>query len=141
MKTCPALLLLLPTGIVLAADGAAAPAASPSGGAAAVIQMLGALALVLAVLFAVLWLLRRISGGRLTGPAPIRSIGGIAVGSRERVLLLEIGEHWLVVGVAPGSVNGIATLPRAELKPETGAGAGSAPDFAALLARLKGARS
>jgi flagellar protein FliO/FliZ len=62
-------------------------------------------------------------------------VGGIAVGSRERVLLLEVGEHWLVVGVAPGSVTGIATLPRGELPdgPQT-----SAPDFARVLARLKG---
>ena len=56
---------------------------------------------------------------------------------RERVLLLEVGEHWLVVGVAPGSVTGIATLPRGELPEGPQA---SAPDFASVLARLKGGR-
>lgn len=114
-----------------------AAAAAPASGAAAVVQMLGALGVVLAVLLGAMWLLRRLSGSKLAGTAAIRTVGGIAVGTRERVLLLEVGEHWLVVGVAPGSVTGIATLPRGEL-PE-GAQA-SAPDFASVLARLKGGR-
>lgn len=112
---------------------AAEPAAA--GGAAAVVQMLGALGVVLAVLLGAMWLLRRLSGSKLAGTAAIRTVGGIAVGTRERVLLLEIGEHWLVVGVAPGSVTGIATLPRGELPEGTQA---SSPDFASVLARLKG---
>jgi len=131
--------LLLPSGLLHAAEPAA-PAAAASG-TGAVMQMLGALGVVLAALFAALWLLRRLSGGRLPGTAPIRNIGGIAVGSRERVVLLEIGEHWLVVGVAPGSVNGIATLPRGELRPGSDAGKPGAPDFGAMLARLKAGRS
>lgn len=137
MKIRMAFLLLASSGALHAAD-AAAPA-TPQSGAGAVIQMLGALGVVLAALFAVLWLLRRISGGKLAGPAPIRTVGGIAVGSRERVLLLEIGEHWLVVGVAPGSVTGIATLPRGELQQDGAQPA--AADFGALLARLKAPRS
>jgi flagellar protein FliO/FliZ len=100
-----------------------------------------ALGVVLATLFAVLWLLRRLSGGRLTGSAPIRTVGGIAVGSRERVVLLEIGEHWLVVGVAPGSVTGIATLPRGEISPAGTDAKPVAADFGALLAKLKAGRS
>ena len=101
MKIRMAFLLLASSGALHAAD-AAAPTTPPSG-AGAVIQMLGALGVVLAALFAVLWLLRRISGGKLAGPAPIRTVGGIAVGSRERVLLLEIGEYWVGVCGAPGS--------------------------------------
>ncbi len=137
MKIRMAILLLASSGALHAAD-TAAPATPPSG-AGAVIQMLGALGVVLAALFAVLWLLRRISGGKLAGPAPIRTVGGIAVGSRERVLLLEIGDHWLVVGVAPGSVTGIATLPRGELQQSSAQPA--AADFGALFARLKPPRS
>ncbi|WP_018410126.1 flagellar biosynthetic protein FliO [Methyloversatilis thermotolerans] len=128
--------ILLCAPLRAAEDAATAAPAATTSGAGAVIQMLGALAVVLAVLFAALWLLRRLSGGKFAGGgAPIRTVGGIAVGSRERIVLLEIGEHWLVVGVAPGSVNGIATLPRGEL-PAAAQGA-SPPDFAALLARLR----
>ena len=141
MKRFMPLLLPAVSGSLHAAD--TAQAATTASGTGAVIQMLGALALVLAVLFAVLWLLRRVSGGRLNGAAPIRTVGGIALGSRERVVLLEIGEHWLVVGVAPGSVTGIATLPRGELagpRSDDGDGKKAAPDFSALLSRLKASR-
>jgi flagellar protein FliO/FliZ len=131
------LVLLASCGKVSAAETAAA--AQPPGGTAAVVQMLGALGLVLAVLFGALWLLRRLSGGRLASGSPFRTVGGIAVGSRERVVLLEIGEHWLVVGVAPGSVTGITTLPRGEISnPDTARQ--TAPDFGAMLARLKAGR-
>lgn len=128
------LFLLAPAGVLHAAETAAA--ARPSGGTAAVVQMLGALGLVLAALFGALWLLRRLSGGRLAGGSPFRTVGGVAVGSRERVVLLEIGEHWLVVGVAPGSVTGIATLPRGDIG-STDTAKPATPDFGAMLARLK----
>ncbi|MDP3288431.1 MAG: flagellar protein FliO, partial [Methyloversatilis sp.] len=72
-------MLLVSAGLLQAAEPVA-PAA-PASGAGAVMQMVGALGVVLATLFAVLWLLRRLSGGRLTGSAPIRTVGGIAVGS------------------------------------------------------------
>lgn len=132
----PASLLLSLVALPLHAAESATPAA-PASGAAAVVQMLGALGVVLAVLLGAMWLLRRLSGSKLAGTGAIRTVGGIAVGTRERVLLLEIGEHWLVVGVAPGSVTGIATLPRGELPegPQS-----PAPDFASVLARLKGGR-
>ncbi|HEY7379114.1 MAG TPA: flagellar biosynthetic protein FliO, partial [Steroidobacteraceae bacterium] len=54
-----------------------------------------------------------------------------------RVVLLEVGEQWLVVGVAPGSVRSLATLPRGELPP---APAHPATAFAAMLARARGRR-
>ncbi len=129
-------LAVTPCTLAQAADAAAAPA----GGAGAVVQMLGALGLVLAALFGLLWLLRRVSGGRLAGAAPIRTVGGIALGSRERVVVLEIGEHWLVVGVAPGSVTGIATLPRGEFTNVDESANPATPDFGSLLARLKAGR-
>lgn len=137
MNRCLPLLLLG----LSAGAGAADAAVPPASGAGAVIQMLGALGLVLAILFAVLWLLRRLSGGRLAGGTPFRTMGAVAVGSRERVVLLEIGEHWLVVGVAPGSVTGIATLPRGELGGGNGSLKPAGPDFASLLAKLKAGRS
>ncbi|MBU0603815.1 MAG: flagellar biosynthetic protein FliO [Gammaproteobacteria bacterium] len=135
---------LLPSFLLFAANGAAHAqdaVEAPASGAGAVVQMLGALALVLLVMFALLWALKRLSGGRVPGSAPIRTIGGIAVGSRERVVLLEIGEHWLVVGVAPGSVSGIATLPRGDLGQDSDGAKPAAADFGTLLARLKAGRS
>ena len=50
-------------------------------------------------------------------------IGGVALGPKERLVLVEIGETWLVLGVAPGQVNTLHTL----AKPEGGAFAAEVP--------------
>ena len=44
-------------------------------------------------------------------------ISSASVGARERVVVVEIGDSWLVVGVAPGSVNALMTLPKGETLP------------------------
>ncbi|MGH8809782.1 MAG: FliO/MopB family protein, partial [Noviherbaspirillum sp.] len=45
----------------------------------------------------------------------VKVIGGVNVGSRERILVVEVAEQWIVVGVAPGRVNTLSTLPRQEI--------------------------
>jgi flagellar protein FliO/FliZ len=95
------------------------------------------LALVLALIFAAGWVMRRIAPTRAGGAGPVRVIGSQAVGTRERVVLLEVGEQWLVVGVAPGNVRGLATLPRGELP---SAPASPATAFTSLLARARAHR-
>jgi flagellar protein FliO/FliZ len=45
----------------------------------------------------------------------MRVIAGVAVGPRERVVILELGSSWLVLGVAPGQVNTLAEIPRQEI--------------------------
>jgi flagellar protein FliO/FliZ len=69
------------------------------------------LAVVLAVMALITWGLKRVMpsvGGNKQ--SAIRVIGGVSVGSRERVVVLEVAGRWLVVGVAAGQVNGIANL-------------------------------
>jgi flagellar protein FliO/FliZ len=95
------------------------------------------LALVLALIFGVGWVMRRLAPVRAGGHGPLRVIGTQALGARERIVLVEVGEQWLVVGVAPGNVRGLATLPRGELPP---APASPATAFASLLARARGHR-
>ena len=45
----------------------------------------------------------------------------VAVGQRERIVLVEINDTWLVVGVAPGQVRTLHSMAKAEL-PATQAG-------------------
>ena len=93
------------------------------------------LLVVLALIFAVGWVMRRLSPTRGGTSGPLRVVGSQALGTRERVVLLEVGEQWLLVGVAPGSVRGLATLPRGELPPPASS---PATAFTALLARARG---
>lgn len=107
-------------------------------------QTLLALALVIALIAAIAWLARR-AGAMPRGDARLRLVSGVSVGPRERVLIVEAGDTWLVLGVAPGRVNALHTLPRpADAAGVAGATAMDAPaagPFAELLARLKNVRA
>lgn len=56
------------------------------------------------------WLMKKFSQTKLGQLSVARIVGGVSVGSRERVVVVEVGGRWIVVGVANGSVNGIANL-------------------------------
>jgi flagellar protein FliO/FliZ len=72
------------------------------------------LGLVLALIFAAAWLLRRLGTGSLGGQSSVRILGSALVGSRERVVLVEVEGTRLVLGVAPGRVQTLHVLPAAE---------------------------
>ncbi len=68
------------------------------------------LAVVLAVMALISWAVKRMLPNAVSQNAVIKVIGGASVGSRERVVVLEVADRWLVVGVAQGQVNAIANL-------------------------------
>lgn len=80
--------------------------------AASMLQMLGGLLLVLAVVGAASWLLRRFAVTTGAAAGVIKVIAGAAVGQRERVVLVEIGTTWVVLGVAPGHVSALHSMPK-----------------------------
>lgn len=81
---------------------------------ASLLQMLLGLALVLAAIFATAWLMRRLGPGQLAGGGAMKVLGSVAVGPRERLVLVEVGQTWLIVGVAPGRVSAVHSMPRPE---------------------------
>jgi flagellar protein FliO/FliZ len=123
-------LLVLPLA-AHAADSTAAPSSSGS-----LLQVLFGLVVVLGLLAGAAWLMKRSGAMRPAAGTVARIVGGVSVGTRERVVVIEVGEQWVVVGVAPGQVNALATMPRQET-PAAQAGAQAAdpnmPPFAAWL--------
>jgi flagellar protein FliO/FliZ len=105
-------LLVLAGQTALAETPLTGTATGVSGGSVA--QMLLGLVMVLAMVGVAAWLLKRFVALRGTGSGPIRVIAGAAVGPRERVVLVEVGETWLLVGVAAGQVNTLHTMPRSD---------------------------
>lgn len=90
----------------------AANASSISDGG--LLQVVLGLGLVLAIIAGAAWLFRRF-GGIAKGPASmIKVIGGSAVGQRERVVLVEVADTWLVIGVTPGHVTALHSMPKGE---------------------------
>lgn len=97
-------------------------------------QLLFGLALVVALLFASLWLLKRLAAPRGEAAGLLRVVAATAVGARERVVIVEVGPTWLVLGVAPGSVTALAEVQRSSLPPA--AEAPPAKDFAGRLSQI-----
>ncbi|MGZ5817961.1 MAG: flagellar biosynthetic protein FliO [Burkholderiaceae bacterium] len=117
-KVAPALLLWL----AVTADAVAQTAttatesttSSATTSAGSFFQVLLGLIVVLALMAAAAWTLKKFGVSKLAGNAPVRIVGGVSVGNRERVLVVEVGDQWIVVGVAPGQVNALSTMPRQE---------------------------
>jgi flagellar protein FliO/FliZ len=100
------------------------PAAVSSG---SVMQIIFSLILVLAAVALVAWIMKRINLPQQGAASLLKVISGVAVGPRERVVLMEVNDTWLVVGVAPGQVRTLHTMPKGVL-PSGSAHHSSIPD-------------
>jgi flagellar protein FliO/FliZ len=74
------------------------------------LQMMGGLLLVLAIIGSITWLLKRFSLISTTAAGVVKVVAATGVGQRERVIIVEIDNTWLVLGVAPGRVNKLHTM-------------------------------
>ena len=93
------------------------PAAMPtatSPGAGGLLQTIMALMLVLALLVGLAWVMKRYGPKMSGGSANLRVVGALNLGGRERIMVVEVGDQWIVVGAAPGRVNALHTMPRQE---------------------------
>ena len=123
------LLSLLPMPLFAAETAAAS---SNGIGTGSYVQALLALLLIVAVLLGTAWLARKVSGGRMFGQGGMKVIGGIALGPRERLVLVEVGETWLVIGIVPGQIRTLHHLPKGAPLPEDLAAAPT-PSFSTWL--------
>ncbi len=87
---------------------------------------------VLALIAGLAWSVSRLRGIVPTAQAPVTVLGAAAVGTRERVVVVEVGGQWLVLGVAAGSVTLLDKTAPQPL-PEQRAPVQELPKFAAWL--------
>lgn len=90
---------------------------SPATPIVSLLQVLLGLGLVLAAIAGTAWLLRRFTPGRIAASGSLRVVGGVAVGPKERVVLVDVGDTRLVLGVAPGHVSTLHQMPRPNDEP------------------------
>jgi flagellar protein FliO/FliZ len=90
-----------------AAPEAVTGAPSAAGGLA---QVTLSLMLVLAAIFAAAWVVRRLRNFGRPGAGAINIIADVALGTKERAVLIQVGSQQLLVGVAPGRVNTLHVL-------------------------------
>lgn len=77
-----------------------------------ILQMLLALGVVLALIAAMAWVLKRLAPGQVGNAGDLRVVSAVAVGAKERVVLVDVGDSRLVLGVAQGQVVCLHTMPR-----------------------------
>jgi flagellar protein FliO/FliZ len=132
----------------LAAD-ATRPFASPNvvqtatpAGAGSLTQVTLSLGLVLAIIFAAAWIVRRMRGFGRTASGALDVLASLPLGQKERAVLIRVGTKQILLGVAPGRVSTLHVLSEpVELSaPPTTPDAGTPqkPDFKSLLLKSLG---
>lgn len=101
---------------------------APTASSGSLLQTIFALMFVLALLIALAWAMKRYGPKALGGNSKMRVVSSLNLGGRERIVLIEVADQWIVVGASPGRINALATLPRqeGELPPLSGAQNGPA---------------
>lgn len=121
-------------------------ATSAAGGLA---QVTLSLMLVLAAVFAAAWVVRRMRTFGRPGAGAIQIIADVALGTKERAVLIQVGAQQLLLGVAAGRVNTLHVLAEPVPRDDAQRGRGgdelspssspsSRPDFKSILKRSLG---
>lgn len=74
------------------------------------LQMTLGLIAVLVLIVGLAWVMRRMGGVTGTAAGSLRVLGGLSMGTRERIVLVQVGEQQLLIGVAPGRVQTLHVL-------------------------------
>ena len=106
----------LASAAALAAPATARAAeAMPSSGWGALLQGLLGLLIVLGLLYGFFLVLRRYGPATSGTQGFVKVVGGVMLSPRERLVVVEVKDTWLLLGVASGQVSLVHSLP----KPDT----------------------
>ena len=79
------------------------------------LQIAGALLFVLFLMFIAAWLLKRFGPVAAGNKIVVKVVGGVSIGNRERVLVVEIDDQWLILGVTPNNINHLGSMPKKDM--------------------------
>lgn len=130
---CLFLLFSIPM-VSAAAETAPPPVATTS--FLSLLQVLFGLGMVLAAIAGTAWLLRKLAPGQVAASGSLRVVGGVAVGPKERVVLVDVGDTRLVLGIAPGHISTLHQMPRPEGEAVTASPEMSAESFYVRLKEM-----
>lgn len=101
------------------------------------LKLRGGLLLIVALIFLLAWLVKKFNLNQQSHNDLIKIIAGISIGTRDRIVLLQIGEEQILVGLTPGRIAKLHTLSQPLQASGEQALAGS---FASKFNRLMGDR-
>ena len=93
------------------------------------VQLIVGLLFVLLCIVVLAWLARRMNRFQSSSNGALQVLGGISMGARERVVLVQVGTTQLLLGVAPGRINMLHQLEQPLQQDEAHPGDGVALPF------------
>ncbi len=98
------------------ATASSAATATPDGiGSGSLIQITVSLFLVVGLLIALSIVFKKFGMNRIISNSfPVKVIGAIGVGNNQRIMVIEVNDEWIVLGVTPQNISTITTMPRQE---------------------------
>ncbi|OAB50488.1 flagellar biosynthetic protein FliO [Pseudomonas thivervalensis] len=124
---------------VLAAEPVATAAVAPASGtgvAGQLAQLVLGLLLVLGLIFFLAWMLRRVQQAGPAGKGQVIDIvGSRALGPRDRLVLVQVGNEQILLGLSPGTITALHVLKEPVQVPATEP---ASPEFAQRLMELLG---
>jgi len=108
--------------------GAAAPTVGAASGAAAQLAQL-----VIGLIFLLAWLVRRVQQAGPRGNRLIRTLASQPLGPRDRLVLVQVGEEQILLGLTPGRITPLHVLKEPVHLPD---GEPATPEFAQRLLEL-----
>ncbi|MGN7739760.1 flagellar biosynthetic protein FliO [Pseudomonas sp. 22526] len=114
----------------------AAPVVGSSGVAGQLAQLVLGLLLVVGLIFFLAWLLRRVQQAGPAGKGQvIELVGSRALGPRDRLMLVQVGNEQILLGLTPGTITALHVLKEPVQVPSTEQ---ATPEFAQRLMELLG---
>lgn len=74
------------------------------------IQLIAGLFVVLISIVVLAWIAKKVNRFRFIADDSLKIIGGLSMGARERVVLMQVGDSQLLIGIAPGRINTLHVL-------------------------------
>ncbi|GID07559.1 MULTISPECIES: flagellar biosynthetic protein FliO [Pseudomonas] len=137
MNKVLAVLLALPSSVLAAEPVTTAATAVSSGVAGQLTQLVFGLLLVLGLIFLLAWLLRRVQQAGPAGKGQvIELIGSRALGPRDRLMLVQVGNEQILLGLSPGTITALHVLKEPVQVPS--ATEKATPEFAQRLLEMLG---
>jgi flagellar protein FliO/FliZ len=144
-------IVALTTGAVASAADPSRPFASPTvvdsatpPGVGSLGQVTLSLGLVLALIFAAAWIVRRMRGFGRPASGALDVLADLPLGQKERAVLVRVGKQQILLGVAPGRVSTLHVLtePVELTAPPSASGPGTGspekPNFKSILLKSLG---
>ena len=99
--------------------------------------VVGGLLLIVLLIVAIAWMMKKLGGVNMLGNNAMRVVAALSVGNREKVLLVEVGDKQILLGVAPGRVSHLQSFDEPIIS-QASNGDQSQPNFANTINQLLG---